>query len=401
MRLFFNNNFTSKKASVFLYALYYTITSIVYIFFSSIIVNMISSLIATFLITLCYDSKFSKKIVVAVLNYVTINTCEMIVGAVVGLSGVNIFERTYYGDSFCLISVAILEFFVIKIIGKFKSIKGDAPIPKSYLFIAILVPCVSILFETLLFMQENISDVIYALSLICVVSLNFLVIYLYDSISKLFNEKIETEIAKQEVKYYHKQAALIQENSQELKQLRHDMKNYTIALSELIRNNENKKALEYISSFSGILEPAKIYCNTGIVSVDSIVNYKFTRAEEMGVSIDSEITVPNNINLNSNDLIAILGNLLDNAIEASSKAEKKYIRFHMSYDRGTVLIVLSNSYNGDLKLEGKNYKTTKKNNKALHGIGLKSIKSAVEKYNGEIKVTHTDTEFSVKLLLFN
>ena len=183
MRLFFNNNFTSKKASVFLYALYYTITSIVYIFFSSIIVNMISSLIATFLITLCYDSKFSKKIVVAVLNYVTINTCEMIVGAVVGLSGVNIFERTYYGDSFCLISVAILEFFVIKIIGKFKSIKGDAPIPKSYLFIAILVPCVSILFETLLFMQENISDVIYALSLICVVSLNFLVIYLYDSIS--------------------------------------------------------------------------------------------------------------------------------------------------------------------------------------------------------------------------
>lgn len=362
---------------------------------------MISSLIATFLITLCYDSKFSKKIVVAVLNYVTINTCEMIVGAVVGLSGVNIFERTYYGDSFCLISVAILEFFVIKIIGKFKSIKGDAPIPKSYLFIAILVPCVSILFETLLFMQENISDVIYALSLICVVSLNFLVIYLYDSISKLFNEKIETEIAKQEVKYYHKQAALIQENSQELKQLRHDMKNYTIALSELIRNNENKKALEYISSFSDILEPAKIYCNTGIVSVDSIVNYKFTRAEEMGVSIDSEITVPNNINLNSNDLIAILGNLLDNAIEASSKVEKKYIRFHMSYDRGTVLIVLSNSYNGDLKLEGKNYKTTKKNNKALHGIGLKSIKSAVEKYNGEIKVTHTDTEFSVKLLLFN
>ena len=89
-------------------------------------------------------------------------------------------------------------------------------------------------------MQKNVSDLVYVLSLICVVSLNFLVIYLYDSISKLFNERIETEIAKQETEYYHKQAELIQENSQEVKQLRHDMKNYTIALSELIKNNENK-----------------------------------------------------------------------------------------------------------------------------------------------------------------
>ena len=111
---------------------------------------------------------------------------------------------------------------------------------------------------------------------------------------------------------------------------------------------------------SGILEPAKIYCNTGILSIDSIVNYKFTRAEEIGISVDSEITIPNNLNLNSNDLVAILGNLLDNAIEASSKAENKYIKFRTSYDRGTVLIVLTNSYNGELNFEGKSYKTNER-----------------------------------------
>ncbi len=400
MRLFFNN-FINKKLSISLYVLHYTITGVVYIFFSSIIVNMISSLIATFLITLGYNSKFSKKIVVTVLNYVTVNICEIIVGAIVGLSGVDIFERTYYGDSFCLIAVAVLEFFVIRIIGKFKNLNSNLPIPRTFLVIAVLIPCISLIFEILLFMLENISDLIYVLSLICVVSLNFLVIYLYDSISKLFNERIETEIAKQETEYYHKQAELIQENSQEVKQLRHDMKNYTIALSELIKNNENEKALEYISSVSGILEPAKIYCNTGILSVDSIVNYKFTRALDLGISVDSEITIPNNLKLNPNDLVAILGNLLDNAIEASSKAKNKYIKFRTSYDRGTVLIVLTNSYNGELNFEGKSYKTTKEDNKAIHGIGLKSIKSAVEKYNGAMKVTHTDTEFSVRILLFN
>ncbi|MGN0488219.1 MAG: sensor histidine kinase [Ruminococcus sp.] len=313
----------------------------------------------------------------------------------------DIFESTYYGNSFCLVTVALLEFVVIKVIGKFKNLNNDAPVSRIFFAIAILIPFISVLFETILIMQKNIGDIIYALSLLCVVSLNFLVIYLYDSISKLFNKNIETEIAKQETEYYHKQAELIQKNSQEAKQLRHDLKNYTIALSELIRNNENNKALEYMSSVSGILEPAKTYCNTGILSVDSIVNYKFTRAEEMGIFLDSEITIPYNLNLKSSDLVAILGNLLDNAIEASSKADKKYIRFRATYDKGTILIVVSNSYHGELKFEGNTYQTTKKDDTASHGIGLKSIKSIVEKYNGEIRVTHTDTEFSVRVLLFN
>lgn len=401
MRLFFKNDFISKKAAVFVYSLYYVVSTLVYALFSFVFLNMISSIIVTFIVTLCYRSKISKKIIVTLLNYATMNICEGVVAAAIGLGGVDVFEISHYGDSFCLIAVALLDFAVIKIIGKFQNLNSNSPIPHTFSIIAILVPCVSVLFEILLFMQKNVSDLVYALSLICVVSLNFLLIYLYDSISKLFDKKIETEMAKQETKYYHKQAELIQNNSQEIKQLRHDMKNYTIALSELIKNNENEKALKYISLVSGILEPAKIYCNTGILSIDSIVNYKFTRAEEIGISVDSEITIPNNLNLNSNDLVAILGNLLDNAIEASSKAENKYIKFRTSYDRGTVLIVLTNSYNGELNFEGKSYKTTKEDNKAIHGIGLKSIKSAVEKYNGAMKVTHTDTEFSVRILLFN
>lgn len=401
MRLFFDNNFINKKLSISLYLLYYTITSVVYIFFPSIIITMLGSLTAIFLVTLGYNSKFSKKIAVTVFDYIIINICAIIVREAVGLSGINIFEKTYYGNSFCLIAVAIIEFFVIKIIDKFKNIKDDKPISKTYLFISILIPFISLLFETLLFIQKNLSDLTYALSLIYVASINFFIIYLFDSISKLFNEKVETEIAKQETEYYYKHPEPTQKNLKELKQLRHDMKNYTIALSELIKNNENQKALEYISSISGTLESAKIYCNTGILSLDSIVNYKFTRAEEMGISVDSEIVIPYNLNLKSNDLVAILGNLLDNAIEASSKAENKYVKFRMSYDRGTVLIVISNSYNGELNFEDENYKTTKKYDTTIHGIGLKSIKSVVEKYNGEIKVTHTDTEFSVTILMFS
>lgn len=401
MRLFFKNDFISKKAAVFVYSLYYVVSTLVYALFSFVFLNMISSIIVTFIVTLCYRSKISKKIIVTLLNYATMNICEGVVAAAIGLGGVDVFEISHYGDSFCLIAVALLDFAVIKIIGKFQNLNSNAPIPHTFSIIAILVPCVSVLFEILLFMQKNVSDLVYALSLICVVSLNFLLIYLYDSISKLFDKKIETEMAKQETKYYHKQAELIQNNSQEIKQLRHDMKNYTIALSELIKNNENEKALKYISSVSGILEPAKIYCNTGILSIDSIVNYKFTRAEEIGISVDSEITIPNNLNLNSNDLVAILGNLLDNAIEATSKLnDNKYIKLHIKYNKGTVFIAVKNSFDGKLNIVGNEYKTTKDSD-SLHGIGMKSIETTIKQYNGEMKVSHTNNEFLVKIILFS
>ena len=401
MRLFFKNDFISKKAAVFVYSLYYVVSTLVYALFSFVFLNMISSIIVTFIVTLCYRSKISKKIIVTLLNYATMNICEGVVAAAIGLGGVDVFEISHYGDSFCLIAVALLDFTVIKIIGKFQNLNSNAPIPHTFSIIAILVPCVSVLFEILLFMQKNVSDLVYALSLICVVSLNFLLIYLYDSISKLFDKKIETEMAKQETKYYHKQAELIQNNSQEIKQLRHDMKNYTIALSELIKNNENEKALKYISSVSGILEPAKIYCNTGILSIDSIVNYKFTRAEEIGISVDSEITIPNNLNLNSNDLVAILGNLLDNAIEATSKLnDNKYIKLHIKYNKGTVFIAVKNSFDGKLNIVGNEYKTTKDSD-SLHGIGMKSIETTIKQYNGEMKVSHTNNEFFVKIIIFS
>ncbi len=397
LRLFFRDGFAGKKAAIFLFALYYAITSAVYLFFPSILLNMTSSLLATFLLTFAYRARLSKRIVVTVLNYATINACEMVVGAAAGLGGVDLFARTHYGDSFCLLAVAVLEFFVIRLIGRFRGIGSDAPLPKSYSVLAVLVPCLSVLFEAVLFTQETVDDFVYALSLLCLVSLNFLVLSLYDSIAKRFREQAEADAARQQAAYYQKQAQLIQQNARELTRFRHDIKNHTIALRELIRTGQTEKATQYIDSFSGLLEPAESDCSTGIVPVDSIVNYKFARAKEAGISVHAEIAVPNPLQIDANDLTAILGNLLDNAVEAAAKAETKSVKLKISYDKGTLLLALSNSYNGDLP---RGRATTKPDDKTPHGVGLRSVKAAVDKYNGELKITHTDTEFSVKILLF-
>lgn len=335
-------------------------------------------------------------------NFKSINffICEAIVAGFLGVTNIDPLQNTYYGDAFSLIMVELLAFLFIKIIGQFKNLSSYASMPWTFFIIAVLVSVISVVFEVFLFMQKGINETVYFFSLICVLLLNFLIFYLYDSIAKAFTKKIQAEISRQKKLYYQNQAKIIQQNYESTRQLRHDMKNHTIALVELIKNNENEKALEYISSISGTLAPAKIYCDTGILSLDSIVNYKFTIAEKSGISVNSEIAIPYDLNLPSNDLIAIIGNLLDNAVEATSKAEEKYIKFHLEYFKGTIIIFVKNSFDGRLNISDNTYKTTKQDDSAMHGIGLKSIKSAIDNYNGEMVINHTDNEFSVKIILF-
>ena len=401
MKIFFKNNDMNKKAALFFYSFFYIATSIVYLFFSTAALNMISSLLVTFLITLCYKSKISKKIIVTVLNYLTLCTSEAIVAFTIGLSNIDPLQNTYYGDSFSLIMVELLAFIFIKIIGKFKDLSSDNPMPWSFLIAAVLIPVISVFFEIQLFMQDNVSNIVYALSLICVIILNFTIFYLYDSFTKAFNEKIQMEMIKQEIDYYHKQADLIQESSEGLKQIRHDMKNHIIVIEELAKTQDNDKILDYISNLYDKLGQAKVFSDTGIIAIDSVLNYKLTQAEKKGIDVTSEITIPNNLEFQSNDFVAILGNLLDNAIEATSKLnDNKYIKLHIKYNKGTVFIAVKNSFDGKLNIVGNEYKTTKDSD-SLHGIGMKSIETTIKQYNGEMKVSHTNNEFLVKIILFS
>lgn len=102
------------------------------------------------------------------------------------------------------------------------------------------------------------------------------------------------------------------------------------------------------------------------------------------------------------DICLILGNLLENAVEAAEKAKKKkYIKIQMKYDRGNLLIFLMNSYQGRLiKMKDKRLKSTK-SDAGNHGVGLPSVYRAVAKYNGTVTVDDSIPErFLVRVVLY-
>ena len=146
---------------------------------------------------------------------------------------------------------------------------------------------------------------------------------------------------------------------------------------------------------------AEEYSQTGILSLDSIINYKLTQAKQSDITVSCEIIVPDDLKIAADDFVTIIGNLLDNAIEAAEKIQDdKYISLNIRYSKGTLFITVKNSFDGTLNIKNNQFETTKKDT-MLHGIGLQSIEAAIHKYNGELLTSHSDTEFIAKTILVN
>ena len=400
MKLFFKDSFKSKRLMYVFYITYYVVSSLIYIFLSNFLLNLTSSILLVALLTIGYRSKISTKIIATVLAVLTFLTVETVVGVLIGVTNIDPTKHTYYGTELTLLAVSILKYTVVKVISRFRNLNGDIKPPKAFLLISILVPVISVYLEIQLLMQENISEVVYVTSLICVILLNFTVFYLYDSITNLFTVKLHYAAAEQKNAYYKQEAEIMQRNAGELQKLRHDMKNHLIAISELSKAHKDAEVTKYVEALSGKMQMKEEYSSTGILSLDSIINYKLTQAEQSGIRISYEIAVPEEMKIKSDDFVTVIGNLLDNAIEAVSKLQDdKYIYFSMKYTKGTLLITVKNSFNGRVKMNGSRYLTAKNDTK-LHGIGLESVRSVIRNYNGDMIITHSNSVFTVKIMLF-
>ena len=148
------------------------------------------------------------------------------------------------------------------------------------------------------------------------------------------------------------------------------------------------------------LNSTNMYSQSGNIVIDSILNYKLSKAEKQGVNVRANVVLPEKIEIEDDDIVIILGNLLDNAIEATEHLEKdKYIEVDFEYNKDCAFVTVKNSYDNVINIVNGTLKT-RKSDEALHGIGLKSVKSTVEKYDGILNYEHNNQEFVVNVILY-
>jgi sensor histidine kinase regulating citrate/malate metabolism len=149
-----------------------------------------------------------------------------------------------------------------------------------------------------------------------------------------------------------------------------------------------------------IYDDTRQYAYTENIDIDSILNFKIQAAEQQNIKIALDLSIPEKMCIPSFDVAIILGNLLDNAIEAVAELEKeREIKTKLNYDKGRLIILVENPYQGERIKEGNRYLTTNKE-PSKHGLGLKNVKSVLQKYDGTMDITQQKEVFSVSLLLF-
>lgn len=208
----------------------------------------------------------------------------------------------------------------------------------------------------------------------------------------------DNQILKRKLDIYGNQIEVILESEKKLKNIRHDMKHHINEIKILCMQDKKTELLKYLNEMTYFIEDSKQIVSSGNADVDSLLNYMLKNAKDVLKEVNVICKLPEHMH-HSFDINIILGNLLENAIEASKKSEEKKLNLNISYSKGILSIFISNSYNGEIKENEKGLLTTKQK-KNEHGIGLKSVNQIVEKYNGIMSTLYNENMFQVKLLLY-
>lgn len=188
----------------------------------------------------------------------------------------------------------------------------------------------------------------------------------------------------------------------EFRNARHDMKQHFIALIGMIEKRENDSAVEYLEKLvqSNNLDKLGI-CRTDNIVIDSLVNAKYSLAKKENIKMNIDIKIPMQINMDYADLSIVVGNILDNAIEANLKipSEKRFIDLFARVDKNLLIITIINAYDGILIKDKDGNVLSRKLDINNHGWGLISLKRVVEKYQGSYIIEDKEEIFSLKIMI--
>ena len=179
---------------------------------------------------------------------------------------------------------------------------------------------------------------------------------------------------------------------------RHDYHNHMQSLKAYLAMDNLKEAKEYLDALERDLDDINLLFNTGNINADAVLNSKISLAIKQGIRVEYKATVPKTLTVSDIDLCVILGNLIDNAVEACEKVEpqERFIRLYIGILRRQLYLSVCNATGEKVRKLDEEYITAKRGN---HGHGMKRINNIVEKYSGFINRKNEPGVFVTEIML--
>ena len=262
----------------------------------------------------------------------------------------------------------------------------------------LVIPAMSVLVLSVLMLEESpkLSAILISG---CMLMINISVFYLYNILIENYINLRDNDLYKQQTYAYQNQLEVIMESGNRVRALRHDMKNHILALQALVQRKEAEEMNRYLESMKDFMTNPEEYVKTGSDSVDSLLNYKIQKAHEVLNVVETKISIPQQLRLRSFDLNVLLGNLLDNAIDASMQTEEKKLNITIKLDKGVLFLYICNSC--QRIADGRSgFLETTKEDKTNHGIGLKNVRQIVEKYHGDLAFQYENNFMETDVMMY-
>jgi len=215
----------------------------------------------------------------------------------------------------------------------------------------------------------------------------------------LFQNKISQKMAAFQAELIDKHYAEVENMYRQVRGWRHDYKNHIQTLKAYMSSGEYDKANAYLDLLDEDLTSVYTIVKTGSIIIDAILNSKISLADSKKISVNAKATVPESLSISEIDLCVVIGNLLDNAIEACEKIAngEKFIRIFMGIKNTQLYIYIANTAPGGKQTKVNGSFSTRKS--GYHGYGLMRIDKTVGKYRGYVRRSSEDGAFTTEILL--
>lgn len=386
-----------KKKKHIVYGCFYVINTVLFWEFHTVWINMICNLMGIGAIVWLYTKSVRTNLFITGTIYLVNCGCDVAATSLF----VNYRDGGAYNQIYAVISLFLI-FMCELVIEKMITIHKDAEDAQNISLV--LMPICSIIVITLLIYTDTCTDIGLTIVSIGLLIANFLMLYLYNLLLHSISQQYEMEMLKTQLQAYANQLNVVLRGEEKIKALRHDIKHHLNELMLLANKHDVAEIQKYIDEMNSFLKNPNEIVASGNLEIDSVLNFMLQKAEKELKTVDIKVMLPEKVR-HSFDINVMLGNLLENAIDAAGKTENKYLSVHIKLKRGILKVKIENSFESSCTLcEKQNRKDTiLKTTKPFteqHGIGLKNVKKIVEKYNGTMAVTAQEGIFCVNLLLY-
>ncbi|MCL2774066.1 MAG: GHKL domain-containing protein [Oscillospiraceae bacterium] len=180
---------------------------------------------------------------------------------------------------------------------------------------------------------------------------------------------------------------------------RHDYHNHIQAVIASLALNQYSEASEYLRKLNDDLASVDTVIKTGNIMVDAILNSKISLALNKKIYVNAKATVPQELKISEIDLCVIVGNLIDNAMEACLKLpdeSERRIRIYVGIFKNYLYISVANTAGGKIKRSETGYISSKGEN---HGFGLMRVDKIAAKYGGHVNRQNEEDAFATEIML--